>query len=251
MNRPDILYKYLDVKGAETFLAKPQLRHPAFHELDDICDSLPAFSQLTPAISQQHAIERVARQPVEGVPLDKQIAFYQELGLLPSEYLEKIMRERISEGCSGLKTCICSLVARCDSLAMWRQYAERHHGIVFGIGSDLHRVIADKGRFLQEVVYPESNKRPSTPFNNPKGSDIAQVAWTKGRDWSYQEEWRIISDNPETDFLEPGEVKEVIFGYRYSGNKSDVMRRLIFKDTKFFDAYPSPTDYRMERVEVT
>lgn len=136
MTRPPILYKYLDIKGTKTFLEKPQLRHTVFHKLDDVCDSLPAFSELTRDTSRQHALEKVSRHPVEGVPLDKQIAFYEELGLLSATYLEKLLRERISEGSCGLTTYICSLVARPDSLAMWHQYAERHQGIVFGIGSD-------------------------------------------------------------------------------------------------------------------
>jgi hypothetical protein len=179
------------------------------------------------------------------VSFQKQVKFYEGLGMVSPSYLEAKMRERISQG-HGYSAFICSLVARPDSLAMWHQYGDKHRGIVFGIGSDLQRVIADKGRFLKKVIYPESNERPNTPFNNPNIAEIAHLFWTKGQDWSYQQEWRIISDNPETDLLGPGEVKEVIFGYRYSGDKSEVMKKPIFKDTKFLEAHPDPKYYRME-----
>ena len=244
MSRAPILYKYLDVTGAKAFLERPQLRHTAFHGLDDICDSFPAFSHLTADRSRQEAVEKAARKPVKGISFHKQIKFYERLGMVSPSYLETTMRELISQG-HGYSAFICSLVARTDSLAMWHQYGDKHGGIVFGIGSDLHRVIGGKGRFLEKVDYPESNERPNTPFNNPKPAEIAHIFSTKGQDWSYQQEWRIISDNPETDLLDAGEVKEVIFGCRYSGDKGEVMHNPIFKDTKFFDAYPDPKYYRM------
>lgn len=249
MNRPPVLYKYLDAKGAEEFLARPQLRHTAFDKLDDICDSFPAFSQLTQELSRQNAIARASRSSEKDIPFEKSVIFYEELGMLSPTYLEKLMRELISEG-QGYTTCICSLVARPDSLAMWHQYAAMHRGIVFGIGSDLDRVIAGKRRFLMQVDYPADNNRPNIAFNDPKLTDIAHMFWTKGQDWSYQKEWRIISDNPETDYLECGEVKEVIFGYRYSSDKSEVMTRPLFKETEFFEAYPDSTQYQMARVRL-
>lgn len=250
MDRPTVLYKYLNRKGADVFLEKPQLRHCEFYKLDDICDSLPAFSTLSEEQALQNAIERVSRNPVTGIALEKQVTFYKELGRLSPEYLEQEMRELNSKG-EGYTAYVCSLVARPDSIAMWCQYAEDHRGIVFGIRSNLHRVISDKGRFIEQVEYPPTNERLHTPFNNPKlDEEIARVFWTKGLEWDYQEEWRIISGNAETDFLESGEVAEIVFGWRFDGDKERVMGSEVFEATRFFEATPCPTHYRMSIREI-
>lgn len=249
MDRPAILYKYLDRKGADTFLGRPQLQHREFFKLDDICDSLPAFSTLSEDDSVRNATERASRDGVATVSFEKKVRFYKRLGMVSPAYLEKQMRELISKG-KGYEAHICSLVARPDSIAMWSGYADDHRGIVFGIPSNLNRVISDKGRFLKQVDYPPTNERPNTPFNNPKSEDIAHVFWTKGLEWKYQEEWRIISANGETDFLQAGEIAEIIFGWRFEGDKEYWMRNQIFENTRFFDAAPCPTHYRMSIREV-
>ena len=169
--------------------------------------------------------------------------------MLPPAYLEQMLRDLISQG-HGPTLYICSMVARADSIAMWSLYAEKHKGIVFGISSNLNRVIGDNGRFLQQVEYPPINERPHTPFNNPKLDDVKHVLWTKGVEWAYQKEWRIISGNGETDFLQSGEITEIIFGWQYEGDKERWMRSEIFETTRFFDAAPCATHYRMSIREI-
>src|SRR5713101_1481396 len=249
MDRPAVLYKYLNRKGADVFLEKPQLQHPEFYKLDDICDSLPAFSALSEELSLQNSIERALRDSVTTLPFEKQVIFYKQLGIVSPAYLEQLMRELVSKG-QGYMAYICSLVARPDSIAMWSRYAEDHREIVFGIPSNLNRVISDKGRFVQQVEYPPTNERPHTPFSNPKLDDIAHVFWTKGREWEYQQEWRIISGNAETDVLQSGDIAEIIFGWRFAGDKKHVMKSAIFEGTRFFDATPCPTHYRMSICEI-
>ncbi len=175
--------------------------------------------------------------------------FWERFGKIPTSYFEHSMREMLGEQADLHH--VCSLSADPGSLAMWSLYAERHAGIVFGISSSLDRVIADKGRDLIKMAY--SPRRSHTPINNPKFEDIVSSMWTKGTDWEHQQEWRIISETGTFDFLECGEVKEVIFGYRYdpnvSGDKAEHMRR-AFRDTKFFDASPSPTEHRIMSVPI-
>lgn len=249
MDRPAVLYKYLDREGADVFFEKPQLLHREFYKLDDICDSLPAFSALSEELSLKNATERASRDSVSTIPLEKRVSFYKRLGMVSPECLDRLMRELVSKG-EGYMAYICSLVARPDSIAMWSRYAEDHRGIVFGIPSNLNRVISKRGRFVKQVQYPPTNERPHTPFNNPKLDDIADVFWTKGLEWKYQEEWRIISGNAETDFLQSGEIAEIIFGWRFDGDKERLMRNEIFETTRFFEATPCPTHYRMSIREI-
>ncbi len=242
---PPILYKYLGSAGAAAFLSRPQLRYTKFIDLDDVLDTMPGFTPMTDEEARANAVERVQRNPVEGISLEHQLIIWEEYGKISTSYFERSMREITAE--QGEFPYVCSLTAEAGSLAMWSLYAERHKGIVFGIGSKLNRVLADKGRHVQQMQY--SPRRPHTPANNPKFEDVVPALWTKGMDWAHQREWRILSENGDTDYLECGEVLEVIFGYRYdeaiSGAKSEHMQRDLFRDTKFFNSFPSPTEHKM------
>ncbi|MFZ1221170.1 MAG: DUF2971 domain-containing protein [Chthoniobacterales bacterium] len=242
---PRILYKYLGPAGAKAFLDQPQLRFTKFIDLDDILDTQPGFTPLTDEQARANAIERVHRSPAKNVSVEHQIIFFENLGKISPEALEAIGREVLEEQAEF--PYVCSLSAEPGSLAMWSLYAQRHSGIVFGITSDCHRLISASGRVLQKISY--SPLRPNTPFNNPKVENVVSALWTKGTDWEHQQEWRILAHNGTTDYLIGGEVKEVIFGYRYdpiiSGAKEEHMGRDVFQQTKFFDAFPSPTEYKM------
>jgi len=246
---PPILYKYLGESGAKAFLAKPQLRYTKYIDLDDILDTMPGFTPQTDEQARISARERVVQNPLESVSIEHQLIIFEELGKVPPSALEEIWRDVLKEhsGEDSYFPYVCSLSAEPSSLAMWSLYAHRHAGIVFGISSRCDRLIADKGRELQKMIY--SPNRLHTPFNNPKFEDVAPVLWTKGLDWEHQQEWRILAESDATDYLECGEVKEVIFGYRYdpstTGDKAEHMKREVFKQTKFFDAFPSPTEYKM------
>jgi hypothetical protein len=206
---------------------------------------MPGFTPMTDDEARVNAIERVNKNPLIGISLEHQRIIWEEYGKVPTSYFEESMREILSE--QGDFPYVCSLSGEPGSLAMWALYAGRHFGIVFGISSSLSRVIADKGRVLQQMFY--STHRPHTPANNPKIEDVVPALWTKGMDWEHQREWRILSESDDTDYLERGEVKEVIFGYRFdprvSGNKAEHMARDVFLETKFFDARPSPTEHKM------
>jgi hypothetical protein len=245
---PPILYKYLGKSGAQAFLTKPQLRYTKFIELDDILDTMPGFTPQTDEQTRINALERLRQGPPlfnEPISLEHQLIILEELGKIPPYALEEIGRDVLKE--HGDFPYVCSLSAEPGSLAMWSLYADRHAGIVFGISSRFDRLIADKGRSLQRMFY--SPNRFHTPFNNPKFEDVAPALWTKGMDWEHQQEWRILAESDAIDYLECGEVKEVIFGYRYdphtTGDKAEHMKREVFKQTKFFDAFPSPTEYKM------
>ena len=224
---PPILYKYLGESGAKAFLDKPQLRYTKFIDLDDILDTQPGFTPQTDEQARVNAMEQVLHNPDDSISLKHRLTVLEEMGKIPPEALEDIGREILKEQAEF--PYVCSLTAEPGSLAMWSLYAQRHAGIVFGIGSSCNRLIADKGRDLQKMVY--SPHRPHTPFNNPKFEDVVPALWTKGMDWEHQQEWRILSETDATDYLICGEVKEVIFGYRYDpkvlGEKAEHMQREI------------------------
>ncbi|MBV9645224.1 MAG: hypothetical protein JO334_16820 [Verrucomicrobia bacterium] len=107
--------------------------------LDDICDALPAFSALSGEDLEKNAIERALRDSGVAVPFEKRVSFYKGLGMTQPDCLERLLREQILNLLHPIR--ICSLVTNPNSLAMWSQYADHHNGIVFGIRSNLERVI--------------------------------------------------------------------------------------------------------------
>jgi hypothetical protein len=206
---------------------------------------MPGFTPQDDQQARLSAIDRVRRNPLESVSVEHQLIIFEELGKVSTSYLEESMREIVKE--QGEFPYVCSLSAISGSLAMWSLYGDRHEGIIFGISSRLDRLIADEGSELQQMIY--SPQRPHTPFNNPRFEDVVPALWTKGLDWEHQQEWRILAEHGAPNDLLCGEVKEIIFGYRYDpavlGDKETHMNRDVFQQTKFFDAFPSPTEYKM------
>jgi hypothetical protein len=155
---------------------------------------------------------------------------------------------------------ILSLTPHRDSLLMWAHYAEAHRGLTIGFdgqsdilaGSSPHRAAGP-------VVYTRT--RPSAPthgeLTDPK------VLLTKGLDWSYEDEWRIIDSHHSAGADEPDEtgerwpfdlqsaaVKEVILGFRCGRELEEaaaaVLREPDYQHVRLYTACPSATEYHMD-----
>lgn len=76
---------------------------------------------------------------------------------------------------------------RNDSVLMWSHYAEQHTGLC--VGYKLRDLIEKYNCF--PVIY--SNKMPQiNDLNNIDKGELYLSVLTKGEDWSYEQEWRII-----------------------------------------------------------
>lgn len=103
---------------------------------------------------------------------------------------------------------LCSFSARVDSTLMWSHYARNHQGfcVQYNIKelppSDL------RSRFMFPVVYRDEVFDATECMilvNTPKFNNIHlnRAALIKGKDWSYEEEWRLVFANGLLDKPQP------------------------------------------------
>lgn len=132
------------------------------------------------------------------------------------------------------------------NLLMWAHYADSHQGFVIEFDSDApffdQRLgPSDEFRHLRKVVYDD--QRPSMVL-----SEVADFSpfLTKGLDWSYEAEWRmmlplaaatkVIGEGPTAIHLfeYPREaIQSVIFGCRMSDSKQEEILKLLNDNDEF------------------
>ena len=83
-----------------------------------------------------------------------------------------------------------SLSARKNSMLMWSHYSNSHKG--FCLGYDVKSLINTHKYLLLPVIYSDT-----IPYIDPKAAITTNVLplisiATKSKDWSYEEEWRIV-----------------------------------------------------------
>jgi hypothetical protein len=244
LKHPKILYKYLDLEGSRAFLAKPQLRFKDFRRLDDLMEVLPGHRTLSEEEIAKYAPIK-AQQLGNAISVAKCAHFLRSLSGVGGAYLEDGMRELLLAQSATLY--ICSMTERWDSGAMWGPYAEHHKGIVFGLSSAIDRICRLDRTYLTDIKY--SDERPQMPFPVIDRKVIKEAIRTKSTDWSYQKEWRLVSDSDADELLNAADVAEVIIGYE---SRKDVeltgpAASLRKTGTEVFVAYPDPQLHRMAR----
>jgi len=206
-DRPPILYKYLDAAGAKSFLQKPQIRFKDWRHLDDLMEVLPG-SRLMNEDEICHAARAKFAQVDGKVSEEKCAHFVRALNKLStSAYWEREARKLLEP--SPVAICVSSMTERCDSGAMWAGYAEKHSGLVFGISGAIDRLRGSVA-YLKRVVY--SDVRPQNPYPVLLPEIFLRAILTKSTGWDYQREWRLIANTEHMEFLQAGEVTEVIVG---------------------------------------
>jgi Protein of unknown function (DUF2971) len=243
--RPPILYKYLDAAGARGFLEKPQVRFKDFRKLDDLMEVLPGGRLMT-----EEELQRAARDKFERVAgkisEEKCAHFVRTLNeVCTSAYWEREVRKLVDS--QTISICISSMSERCDSGAMWAGYAGEHSGIVFGLSAAIDR-LRGAIAFLNPVVY--SDVRPQNPFPILLKEVFLQAILTKSPDWDYQREWRLIAATEHVEILQPGDVTEVIVGYKASDDIQNLTLGLKAHGTRVFRARPDPARHSITRDEL-
>ena len=165
-----ILYKYLDIKGGMIMLGmRKKCDHPTLQftnatQLNDPFDCHPNLVDYSEARSKR----------------DENFAYS--------------IRKR---------TWLCSLSKVNDSLLMWSHYCVKHTGICIGL--DMQKLYTNipaytgvgmlYSRPLElEVEYQDIVKRPKS--NDPSFNPWYYQLQTKAKDWEYEEEIRLVMENP-------------------------------------------------------
>jgi len=149
------------------------------------------------------------------------------------------------------------------SLLMWAHYADGHQGFVVELDPespffDQRLGPEDDLRHLRKVIYRD--ERPALVLTEV--TDFSPFL-TKGQDWSYETEWRMmmplakasrtIDEGPTAVHLfafPRSMVRRVIFGCRMADSKKTEIRQIIhatpqYKDVYFAEAQIDETRYRL------
>lgn len=170
-----ILYKYLDIVGAKCMIKNQNLQFTNATQLNDPFDCHPKlvdYSNVPNSHSQ---------------------------GGIPKEWW--IKKEELDALNLRNNTWLCSLSKINDSLLMWSHYCYSHKGVCIGLDMDkvMESVPLMFGTIYQQplvvdVHYKDIIERPDA--HNRK-NDIYYYQWgTKGKDWEYEQEVRLVISNP-------------------------------------------------------
>lgn len=135
-----------------------------------------------------------------------------------------------------------------DSLLMWAHYADGHRGFCIGYSPDCFGELVP-----QPVTYPrEPDPLGFGRMHSLDGMDLSvlhKMITTKGEEWEYEKEWRVINSAPETEVpLLPGSVKSVIFGSKMTEQNRAMLRCLVekkYSDVTFGEAVPVTGRFKM------
>lgn len=157
-----------------------------------------------------------------------------------------------------------SLSEESSSLLMWAHYAGDHTGFVMGFCRN-HPYFNSAGEnpsnpgYLNKVVYSE--QRPSGVVLS---MGVEKTYLTKGLEWSYEKEWRvlqvasnasIVKETPVGDihlFEYPSDaVTQVVIGARASQETKDAIRsvlsdRVVWPNVSLYQAYIDSQFYRLD-----
>lgn len=177
---------------------------------------------------------------------------------------------------------ILSLSKTVTDALLWSHYAAGHTGIAIGIETDLlpqneiqdsadvtycdtppysklfKKLVEDIGKFVK----PWDNEREPYPDSVADDFYTKQIAhmvqanrYTKSKRWSYEEEYRVVRDEPGFVNFPSTALKEVIFGQRTEAKNIRTIMNLLrdeeWKHVKFFSARPMPGTFQLSLSPIT
>lgn len=170
-----ILYKYLDINGAECMIGNSNLQFTNATQLNDPFDCHPKLIDYS----------NVPKRELQG--------------WIPEEWWQ----EKEESDATNLrnKTWLCSLSKINNSILMWSHYCYNHKGVCIGLDIDkvLESVPPMFGSVLMnplvlDVQYKDIIERPN---KYSSAEAIFNYQWqTKAKDWEYEQEVRLVMPNP-------------------------------------------------------
>jgi hypothetical protein len=127
---------------------------------------------------------------------------------------------------------VISFSMRNDDLLMWSHYAGRHNGICVEFHCT-HGSHLDFFGQVQQVRYSE--QLPSVNFyTTPSPQNAVDLILTKAKDWSYEQEWRMVVPDAKrsSNYVElpPGIISAIYLGCQISSeNKAAISDRIVSK----------------------
>lgn len=183
-----VLYKYLDIGGAQWMLGLEERKYPNLQftnatQLNDPFDCHPSL-------------------------IDHESMIDKNLQGIRKQWQKEVEENRATNLRNN--TWLCSLSKIYDSILMWAHYCYGHKGLCIGL--DIEKVLnnipdlfALAGVLDFEVQYQDIIRRPSGGIS-PWHYQLS----TKAKDWEYEREVRLIAENPSGMYaaFTPQQAKE-------------------------------------------
>jgi hypothetical protein len=225
-------------------------------EIDKCLATLPPKKRA--AINRDWLRAELLRQAPDALGLVKQLA------TIATPFISKEIYKGVNENFGAL-----CLTEKPANLLMWAHYADHHKGAVVEFAAD-HQFFSrrlgpnDDFRHFRKVVYRE--QRPAVFLSN---SDAIEFFYFKSREWSYENEWRLIvpladcsqrvERAPECPIclfhLPPASVRSMILGCRMPESNKYELAKLLRSNLDFHhvvleQAYPDERLFKIQRRSV-
>jgi hypothetical protein len=245
-----LLYKYRSLgdqwgrSAAEDIILHNRIFWQSPDKFNDPFDCNPHFI-FGRSEKDRRGFRKRALSHMKGVPRHVRLAKRRELEAVPPERSAEILSE-------GFKQWMAESAVTCfsrvnDSLLMWAHYANSHSGVCFEFQERL-----PPDTFLAfEVDYVE--ERPEVDATSFRETEVfRQAVLTKGTQWSYEREYRMIEYREKAGYREfPSDVlKGVIFGHRISSEDRDFVMKLIEQRPHALELYEAVPNGRFFRMDI-
>ncbi len=154
-----------------------------------------------------------------------------------------------------------SLSQRADISPMWAHYANHHEGFVIAFDTE--------SAWFKEWKDGESKPLLKVHYFDEKMDepldDIRKAIVSKGKDWEYEREWRILAEEYQADEKKPTEepihlvsfppeaVQRIILGEKIKPDVESKIKKIVdakYPHAEIYRMRSNPVESRMEQVKV-
>ncbi len=269
------LYKYCDAGGIEV-LRSNSIKVSSPSEFNDPFDCNPIPDAMTPA--SRAALKTLVKDELEASEAAKKgaAALWMLAGGSSVSYLNAL-EESLEKTVNDARLLHSTMMLSMDQLAilclsaqrnnhlMWAHYGDRHRGLVIELESNGIFQMGDDSTIHNRLVPVRySDDRPSFRYDDPLAAGPFR---TKGKAWSYEDEWRVIYH--QTQFiprvvcgrelhlrpLPPENIRTVLLGSKMPDSHRREVRRLLsdghYSHVQLVQMEMDPSSYLIREVPIT
>ena len=238
MYKPPNDYTLGILRNERLWAAKP--RH--FNDPFD-CDL-----EVAKGITPKDVLAAMRREKYSKKEIDEYTAKFVTAGNFTPEEQERVDKA-IQEVIEDIKNWgILCLSEECDSIRMWSHYAKDHTGVCFEFTRAAGNCLGDED-MCSPVMYVRHYPHIDLgQMLKPDGSTISLLMKTKSDDWSYEKEWRLITEQGDQKCPLPGPISRVILGIRIEDGFKACIEKLC--KARNIPCVQAKKAYREFRIEV-
>ena len=120
----------------------------------------------------------------------------------------------------GLGWCVCCFTTDPLNELMWAHYADSYNGVCLEFN-------LSKTAYLHEKIFPIKYNDTFHLINSVE--ELPEVLLTKRTVWTYEKEWRVLSNVKGAKAFDTNSLVSIIFGYKVKKETIDSIRQLMIE----------------------